>query len=372
MRLTKRFSGFTAAFAMLTLAGCSDKATEESPAESAPLADSDETSLESDNRDNDLYVAGPKRSGTLEIDAANLAYLYHRMSGEPASVVRMMTDPLGQRFDDEFARKRFVDEHFAEFSKLVDESVSAENYVVRLNGRLEDYDFDREGFPINGLFERTMVEFSASPSGSEGLDFALALEGTGGLSFLPMAPDKAEALDFGNNGRRVNLEVSFTPYEAGWEKVRSEQRRTVVGTANSVKVSTPDSKEIAAVDNGKAPPSEPLRLYSKNPFAKANLTNPWSAENAPEAVLDRYSWIIDERWRMKNQQQGDAFEEAMTLNGGAAGGCIGQFGMSQCKRLATARSNFISRCEQSIAAERRQECYAIRRLPYTELEADAY
>ena len=92
MRLTKRFSGFTAAFAMLTLAGCSDKATEESPAESATLADSDETSLESDNRDNDLYVAGPKRSGTLEIDAANLAYLYHRMSGEPASVVRMMTE----------------------------------------------------------------------------------------------------------------------------------------------------------------------------------------------------------------------------------------------------------------------------------------
>ncbi|HCS18474.1 MAG TPA: hypothetical protein DIW45_12600, partial [Erythrobacter sp.] len=133
----------------------------------------------------------------------------------------MMTKPLGMRFDNEFARRRFLEENFDEFTELVDEAVAAETYLIELNGRLEDYDFDREGFPIHGLFDRTMVNFSASESGSEGLDFALALEGAGEMSFLPMSPEEAESLSNSRNSRSVDLEVAFTPIEAGWEQVRS-------------------------------------------------------------------------------------------------------------------------------------------------------
>ena len=71
----------------------------------------------------------------------------------------MMTKPLGMRFDNEFARRRFLEENFDEFADLVDEAVAAET-LIELNGRLEDYDFDRED-SHHGLFDRTMVNFSA-------------------------------------------------------------------------------------------------------------------------------------------------------------------------------------------------------------------
>lgn len=362
---TLGFSGLAA----LALAGCSGADAEKADGDASAADGAAAGSADESGGHSELYVEGPKRAGDLEINAINLAYLYHRMSGEPASLDRMMTKPLNLTFENEFERRRFLEEHFDEFKKLVDESVSAQTYTVELRGRLEDYDFDRKGFPIDGLYDRTMVSFSASDSGSEGLDFALALEGTEQLDFLPMSPEAAEAL--GSGDRSVDLEIAFTPIMAGWEKVRSDQRRTVVGKAYQVTVKSSEGKTIGTIRSDQKPSTRPLRLYAQNPMVRANLANPWTAENAPEAVLDRYAWIIDERWKMPGHKDGDAFEEAMSNNGSAAGGCVAQFGFSQCERLATRRANFVNQCTNSVPTERKQECYAIRSLPYTELEANA-
>ena len=229
MRYSNLTTYILSGLAALALAGCSGGEDEEATAADAAPAATENANIDDGGGENDLYVNGPKRSGSLEINGVNLAHLYHRMSGEPASIDRMMTRPLGMTFDDEFARRRFLEENFDEFKGLVEESVSAKTYTVKLGGRLEDYDFDREGFPIGGLYDRTMVTFSGNDSGSEGLDFALALEGTGELDFLPMSPADAEAL--GSDNRAVDLEIAFTPEVAGWEEVRSDQRRTVVGKA---------------------------------------------------------------------------------------------------------------------------------------------
>lgn len=361
--------------AAVALAGCSPNADSESsdaaPEAALAVGDAEKAQTDTGRSKDDLFVSGPKRSGELDLNATNLAYLYHRMSGEPASLARMMTKPLGMRFDNEFARRRFLEENFDEFTDLVDEAVAAETYLIELNGRLEDYDFDREGFPIHGLFDRTMVNFSASESGSEGLDFALALEGAGEMSFLPMSPEEAESLSNSRNSRSVDLEVAFTPIEAGWEQVRSDQKRTVRAKAYRVRVLSRDGNEIGKITSDAQPSNAPLRLYADNPFAKAKLTNPWSADNAPEAVLDRYAWIIDERWQMSNYSDGDKFDEAMSLNGSSAGGCVDQFGYSECQRISQRRSDFIARCTQSVPEQRKRDCNAIRRLPYTRQEADA-
>tara|TARA_Y100000815_G_scaffold113660_1_gene102728 strand:- start:238 stop:1356 length:1119 start_codon:yes stop_codon:yes gene_type:complete len=359
---------FVAAFA---LTGCSGQAGTEPGDTAAGEDNAPKVQAGSSDGRSDLYLDGPKRSGALEIDATNVAYLYHRMSGEPASIDRMMTEPLKLRFDDEFARRRFLEENFDEFAKLVDEAVSAKVYTVTLSGGLEGYDFDREGFPIDGLYDRTMVTFSADASGSEGLDFALALEGTDELDILPMPVEDAERRSNSLSNSAVDLEVAFTPLEAGWEKVRDDQRRTVVGKAYSVKVLSPDGSVIGTIGLDSEPPTRPLRVFAENPFKKSMLINPWTAENAPEAVLDRYAWIIDERWKMPSYQEGDNIEEAMTTNVSAAGGCVAQYGYSECQRLAQRRNDFITHCTRSVPDNRKQECYSIRSLPYTDQEANA-
>lgn len=319
------------------------------------------------------YVSGPQRSGELQIDATTIAYLYHRMSGEPASVVSMMTRPTRQRFDDEFARRRFVEEQHPEFLRTVDRSVSAQRYIVQINGRLESYDFERGGFPINGLYDRTFLSFNGSSSGSEGMDYSLSLGNTSELDFVEVSREDAEALNLGNGARRVDLMVEFVPIQAGWAKPRDEIFRTVDAIATRLDVVTPDGDVIATKEAVTQAPDGPLRIYAENPFAEPEFSNPWSAENAPEAVLDRYSWIVDERWRMPNirMETGDSFYNAMSLSGAAASGCVANFGFSECQRLASARSEFIDRCVRDLPPGQSSDCYAISEFPYTALEADA-
>jgi len=74
---------------------------------------------------------------------------------------------------------------------------------------------------------------------------------------------------------------------------------------------------------------------------------------------------------MSNYSDGDKFDEAMSLNASSAGGCVDQFGYSECQRISERRSDFIARCTQSVPEQRKRDCYSIRHLPYTRQEADA-
>lgn len=321
-----------------------------------------------------LYVDGPARTGeALTLNAVNIAYLYHRMSGEPASVVSMVTEPARQRFEDEFALRRFVNENLPAFQAEVDRTVSAQRYVVQVNGRLERYDFDRGGFPINGLYDRTFLSFDSSRSGAEGMDYSLSLGNTDELDFIEVSEADAEALNLGGS-RAVDLMVEFVPVQAGWAKPRDDIFRTVDAIATRIEVVAREGGQVIGGREAATPaPDGPLRLYAQNPFAEPDFVNPWSADNAPEAVLDRYSWIVNEHWRMDDMrmESGESFYDALSLRGAAAESCIGDFGYSQCQRLATARSEFIDRCVRDVPQNRSRECYAISDFPYTELEADA-
>lgn len=365
-------TAFSAALAVTALAGCSGEAEMDAVANGEKETVSQSIMAESDEVPNNR-VPGPARSGELTLNAVNIAHLYFRMSGEPASVISMMAKPVNKRFDDEFSRRRFVDENLSDFQKVVDEAVSANIYKVLINGRLEDYDFEREGFPLGGLFDRTFVAFDGSRSGSEGMDFALSLGNSGELDFLKMSPEKAESLNLGQGSRKVDLIVSFVPIQAGWTRPRDEVFRTVDAIATKVQVQTKDGEVIGSRNATTLPPDGPLMLFADNPFEEADLVNPWLAEKAPEAVLARYSWIIDENWRISqgNMDTGDSFYDTMTLHGAAASGCLANFGYSECQRLASARSEFINRCVSEMPADRRAQCYAIKEFPYTEHEASA-
>lgn len=361
-----------AAFTVIALAGCSGQAnvdaTDNEQSEAVPPSVAAGSEAKPDSQ-----VPGPARSGELTLNAVNIAHLYFRMSGEPASVISMMAKPVNKRFDDEFDRRRFVEENLSDFQKVVDEAVSADIYKIQINGRLGDYDFEREGFPLEGLFDRTFVAFDGSKSGSEGMDFALSLGNSGELDFLRMSPEKAESLNLGQGSRKVDLIVSFVPIQAGWTKPRDKVFRTVDAIATQVRVQTKDGEVIGSRNATTLPPDGALMLFASNPFEEADLVNPWLAEKAPEAVLARYSWIVDENWRISqgNMNTGDSFYDAMTLHGAAASGCIDNFGYNECQRLASARSEFINRCVSEMPADRRAQCYAIKEFPYTEHEASA-
>ncbi|KCZ46839.1 DUF4852 domain-containing protein [Hyphomonas pacifica] len=311
------------------------------------------------------------------LNAVNAALLYHQVSGEPAPVANMMTKPLNMRFDNEFERRRFTKENFPAFQKMAEDVMAQPAYYTKFSVRLGDYDFTDERFPINGIYSGSMYfNYDADKAGSEGMDYAVRIVNTDEIKFLDMAPDDAEALLNRVEGNKISAQmwmVPVTPVSAGWIKMKNSYYRTVQMKATVLKLFDPNGELIAEIESKTPNLKNKARPVKHNPISEPTFSNPWTAEDAPTAILDHYQWYIQKKYQVAdNGSSGDAFQNAVDMRGVAAEGCTTTFGYSECKRLMTARRQMMDRCTASVAKERVRECYMIDDIPYTTEEADSY
>ncbi|KCZ52551.1 hypothetical protein HY29_04530 [Hyphomonas beringensis] len=310
------------------------------------------------------------------LNPVNAALLYHQVSGEPAPVTSMMAKPLNMRFDNEFERRRFAKEAFPAFQKMAKDVLDQPAYYAKFSVRLGDYDFTNERFPLNGIYSGSMYfHYDAGKAGSEGLDYAVRIVNTDDIKFLDMAPDQAEALLNKVNGK-ISAEmwmVPTSPVSAGWIKMNNDYFRTVQMKATVLKLFDKNGDLIAEIKSKTPNLKNKAKAVKDNPIREPEFSNPWTAEDAPTAILDHYKWYIQGKYKVPNSDYGaDSFQSVMELGGAVAKGCTASFGYSECKRLMTARRNMVNRCAATVAKERKRECYKIEDLPYTTEEADSY
>ncbi len=305
----------------------------------------------------------------------NVALIYHQISGESAPVADMIIKPENKRFENEFEKRRFVKEAWPAFEQRAKDALAHDAYYVQFNTRLGDYDFDKEQFPVAGIYSSYMYfDYDADDAGSDGLDYAVQIVNPGDVKFLKMSPDEAEAL-MGRLGsdRAIKVRmwlVPIQPVEAGWVKLKDDIFRTFNTQATRVEVMDRDANFIAEIDSGiKA--VNAVKPVSDNPIKMPDFSNPWSAENRSEALLDYYDWVVTEQYKLSSSGNGKSFEEAMSLRGAAASGCTAKFGYSQCMRLSEARSHVIDQCASEIKPPRTPQCYKLQYVPYSSNEADA-
>ena len=304
------------------------------------------------------------------------ALLYHQVSGEPAPVVNMMAKPLNLRFDNEFERRRFAKEAFPAFKELADDVLRQPAYYARFSVRLDDYDFNEERFPLNGVYSGSMYfYYDAGKAGSEGMDYAVRIVNTDEIKFLDAPMEEAEAM-LNRVGGKISAEmwmVPVSPVSAGWIKLKNDYYRTVQMKATMLKLFDANGNLIAEIESESAGLKNKAKAVKSNPIREPEFSNPWMADDAPTAILDHYKWYIDKSYKVPNAEYGaDSFQDAMELGGAVSGGCIAKFGYSECNRLSSARQQMVNRCTNTVSANRKSECYQIRYLPYTTEEADSY
>jgi len=311
------------------------------------------------------------------LNAINAALLYHQVSGEPAPVADMMAKPMNLRFENEFERRRFAKEAFPAFEKMAKDVMAQPAYYTKFSVRLGDYDFNNERFPINGIYSGSMFfNYDAGKAGSGGMDYAIRIVNTDEIKFLDMGPDDAEALLTSMDDNKISAQmwmVPVTPVSAGWVKLKGSYFRTVQMKATALKLCDKNGDLITEIESKTPNLKNKAKPVKDNPIREPEFSNPWTAEDAPTAILDHYQWYIQEKYKVADSgSSGDAFQNAMEMGGAAAEGCTASFGYSQCKRLMTARRQMVDRCLATVAKERKRECYKIDDLPYTSEESASY
>ena len=306
---------------------------------------------------------------------ANVALIYHQLSGEAAPVEEMMTDPLNMRFDNEFEKRRFVKEKFPEFEKMAADALSHDAYYVQFNTRLNDYDFDDEQFPVAGIYPRSMFfTFDADDAGSDGFDYAVQIVNSSDVKHLDIGPDEAEALMSKiGSGRNIRVRmwlVPVAPVEAGWAKLNDDMFRTFNTVATKVEIMDRDGNPLAEIDSGLDAKNK-AKAVKDNPIKMPDFSNPWSAENRSEALLEYYDWVVTEKYKLSSSGEGTSFNEAMDLRGAVSSGCIAKFGYSECGRLATSRRQVVDQCASEMEGDKKRLCYKLQYVPYSSAEADA-
>lgn len=323
-----------------------------------------------------LTTSAQEDTTDARLKALPVALIYHQISGEPVPVAEMMAEAWDKGyFDSEFEERRFVKENFDAFSQMAADALERDAHYAQFKSRIENYDFDKEQFALAGIFAGSMFfTYDASDVGADALDYAVNIINTDDVRFLKMPAEEAEAfMEKLGSDRTVRLRMWITPVnpvQAGWSEKRGDLFRTFNAVATKVEVLDLDNNLLAELDGAK--PGKPVKAVKDNPIRMPDFSNPWAAEDAPAALLEHYDWVVNKKYKMQTDKGGDAFDEAINLRTGIAGGCQSKFGYSQCSRFVVDRRNMVNRCTNEIKPPKAALCYGLTNVPYSNDEADAY
>jgi Domain of unknown function (DUF4852) len=180
---------------------------------------------------------GDARPDPLRLDALRTAFLYSK-----TSKTAVPWEEYGKHFEDvrnardEFERRDRMQAVRADLEREQKAVDGASVFVLSINGELEQYDFERKGFPT-GFSDTTFVPNNLWIGGPE---FAVSLKNAGRFALLKMDEDQARKVAAAMREcceyRRVVFRVEVQALSAEKTSMNFTMRRNVVTKVLGMKV----------------------------------------------------------------------------------------------------------------------------------------
>lgn len=313
-----------------------------------------------------MVLAQDEKMTVQNVNTFSVFSLYYQMFDEPLPVADVMKrmDPSVRNFSNEFEKRRIYNERLPEFEKFIRKIEQGKTFQKKFTVSLGDYDFNKQIFPVEKMYDNLYFRFGSGSVGIDKPDFSASVINSDEFQTIKMPPERAEnlAVSIGKNNREFFAVFKLEPIDAGMKLIKKQYGSTLYRNVDfyASEVSFYAEGESTPFYTVKASSARPTVVTERKPIdIKLDLGNPWLASDPYTAVLEKYSYM----------KAPETLEVIMDYRASRAEACVDEFGYTDCKTLATYRSNFLNACER--AKNTNSGCDLLMYIPYTRDELAA-
>lgn len=166
--------------------------------------------------------------GPEELNDLEVGFLYYKLSQLPIPWDHFANHYAEYRdAKDEFQRLEVLERIKPVLEKMKNKVYSSNSFIVKIQGRLGEYDFQNNGFPTN-ILQGTFAPTIKARSNMKGPDFAIKFKNGQKFSYLKVDPQEARKKVIAlRDSRDAVFEIEYEAKNAGEDTMNYRSYRVI-------------------------------------------------------------------------------------------------------------------------------------------------